>query len=480
MNNCLFLRHFPAPGFAHSEDAIMNHSQSPLRNGLGKRTLRQKSQKITAKRQRFLRTMPWMAACCLTLPACAQSPWSAPGRQAQVQPAQATQTAQLEDSRVANPPRTAAELPVDLVIRGQEPVAGTLVSTSMDGDNGQANLRDFDAGELVAVVGTEHVLAGDMMVFIEPILEKNRGKITPEQEKQLKAKLIRDVLAQYVEIKALYQEFFRDMVGNKAPKEVAEMQAKVTTKAAQIFHDKQIPLMQKKYKVDDLAALERKLHERSMSISALQTQFTERVLSSELERKYVPDKYEFSRAELWAYYQEHAAEWNVTARAKWRELCIRFNKHPRTEAEAMIKDLGNQIYLGGKPFEAVAKQQSEGFTAAEGGVFDWTTPGSLKSAVIDQAVFSLPLRRLSQVIESETGFHIIEVLEREPGYKKSFDVAQAEIREKMSEEKRSKLLEDFHAKVMARTSIWTLWPEDIKNSRALSEALGDVYQAPKQ
>ena len=135
--------------------------------------------------------------------------------------------------------------------------------------------------------------------------------------------------------------------------------------------------------------------------------------------------------------------------------------------------------MGGKPFEAVAKQQSEGFTAAVGGVYDWTTPGSLKSAVIDQAVFSLPLRRLSQVIESETGFHIIEVLEREPGYKKSFDVAQAEIREKMSEEKRSKLLEDFHAKVMARTSIWTLWPEDIKNSRALSEALGDVYQAPK-
>ena len=430
--------------------------------------------------------MTWMVACCLNLPACAQSPWSAPrawsppGRQAQVQPTRATQTAQLSEPHAAYPQLTGSESPAELVIRGQEPVAGTLVSTSANINNEQTNSRDFDAGELVAVVGTEHVLAGDMMVFIEPILEKNRGKITPEQEKQLKAKLIRDVLAQYVEIKALYQEFFRDMVGNKAPKEVAEMQAKVTTKAAQIFHDKQIPLMQKKYKVDDLAALERKLHERSMSISALQTQFTERVLSSELERKYVPEKYEFSRAELWAYYQEHTVEWNVTARAKWRELCVRFSKHSRAEAEAMIKDMGNQILFGGKSFDAVAKQQSEGFTAREGGVFDWTTQGSLKSAAVDQAVFSLRLRRLSQVIESENGFHIIEVLEREPGYKKSFDVAQTEIREKMSEVKRSKLMEDFHAKVMARTSIWTLWPEDIKNSRALSEALGDVYQPPQQ
>ena len=196
-----------------------------------------------------------------------------------------------------------------------------------------------------------------------------------------------------------------------------------------------------KYKVDDLASLERKLQERSMSLATLQTQFTERVLSSELERKYVPDDYEFSRAELLAYYEDHAADWNVTARAKWRELCVRFNKHSREEAEALIKGMGNEVYLGGAPFEAVAKQRSEGFSASDGGLYDWTTQGSLKSKAIDQAVFSLPLRRLSQVIEDDIGFHIIEVLEREPGHKKSFDAAQAEIRKHLSDEKTNQALE---------------------------------------
>ncbi len=246
------------------------------------------------------------------------------------------------------------------------------------------------------------------------------------------------------------------------------MKAKVIMKAAQIFHDKQIPVMMKKYKVDDLSALEGKLQEQSMSIHALKKQFTERVLASELERKYVPEEYEFSRAELWAYCQDHASELDVSPRAKWRELCVRFNKRSWQEAEALIKDLGNQVYLGGKPFDAVAKQQSEGFTAAEGGIFDWTTQGSLKSAAIDEAVFSLPMRRLSQVIESEDGFHIIEVLEREPDFKK-FDAAQADIRKRMSREKRSKLLDVFHAKIIAKTSIWTLWPQDIPNSRSLAE-----------
>lgn len=444
----------------------MNH-QKPVRTD-GQRKCRNQGQETLTKRLSHFLVICW----CAVLPSCAQSPWS--GQQAHLQTNSATQPAQGELRDRPDPTS-----PSDVVVRGQDPVGGTLVSTTKNSSD-RASIREFDAGELVAVVGTEHILAGDMMVFIEPILEKNRGKITPEQEKQLKAKLVRDVLAQYVEVKALYQEFFRDMVGNKPPKEVAEMKAKVTMKATQVFHDKQIPVMLKKYKVDDLAALERKLHERSMSIAALQTQFIEQVLSSELDRKYVPDDFEFSRSELLAYYQEHEAEWNVIARAKWRELSIRFNKHPRGEAESLIKDLGNQVYLGGKPFEAVAKQQSEGFTADNGGLHDWTSQGSLKSAAIDQAVFSLPLRRLSQVIESENGFHIIEVLEREPGYKKSFDMAQPEIRKKLSEEKRNKLRDEFHTKVMDRTSIWTLWPEDIKNSRALSAALGDDFQPPNQ
>ena len=365
----------------------------------------------------------------------------------------------------------------ELIVRGQEPIEAKLTSSSNSGANEALNVREFDAGTLIAVVGTEHILAGDMHVFVEPIIEKNRSKLsTPEQEKQLRANLVRQALSQYVEIKALYQEFFRDMVGNKPPKEVAEMQSLVTTKAAKIFHDKQVPEMLHKYKVDDLASLERKLQERSLSLATLQTQFTERVLSSELERKYVPDNYEFSRAELLAYYEDHAADWNVTARAKWRELCVRFNKHTREEAETLIKVMGNEVYLGGAPFEAVAKQRSEGFSASDGGLYDWTTQGGLKSKAIDQAVFSLPLRRLSQVIEDDIGFHIIEVLEREPGHKKSFDAAQAEIRKRLSDEKRTKLSEEFHEKVMARTSIWTLWPEDIPNSRPLSDALGDVFQ----
>ena len=55
----------------------------------------------------------------------------------------------------------------------------------------------------------------------------------------------------------------------------------------------------------------------------------------------------------------------------------------------------------------------KGPTSHEGGRYDWTTKGSLVSDVIDQAIFSLPVGKLSRILEDEKGFHIVRVIERE-------------------------------------------------------------------
>lgn len=334
----------------------------------------------------------------------------------------------------------------------------------------------FKSGELIAVVGEEHILAGDMAVFVEPIIQENRNRIpSPEDEAKLRAQLTRQVLRQYVEIKAMYQEFFRDMVGTAVPKELDDMKKQVLTRASKIFFEKQVPTMLEKYEVATLRELELKLEEKGLSLMILRGQFLEQVLASELERKHIPEKMEVSRDELLEYYRDPAnqEEWNVAGRAKWRQLTVRFDKHPdRQEAETLIKNMGNEIYLGGKSFEAVAKQSSEGFTAAEGGVYDWTTQASLKSTQLDAAIFSLPVGRLSKVIEDDLGLHIIEVLEREESHTKDFVNAQIEIREILSERKRELRRRELRDKVMARTSVWTRWPEDIPGSRPLSEAIG--------
>ncbi len=345
----------------------------------------------------------------------------------------------------------------------------------------ETEAKAFDAGKLIAVVGTDHILAGDMAVFIEPIIEDNRDKLrSAMDEERLRSQLTRQALGQYIEIKAMHREFFRDMVGTAAPSEIEEMTKKVSTKASKIFFEQQVPTLLKKYDAPDLVSLEEKLREKSMSIHQLRSQFIEQVLSSELERKYVPADFEISRDELLKYYQEHREDWEVPAKARWRELTVRFDKHDgnRAEVDALIKQMGNEIFLGGKSFEAVAKQSSEGFTASEGGEYSWTTKGSLKSKELDEALFSLELGRLSRVITDDVGMHIIEVLERTDATTMEFTEAQTEIRQELSYEKRMTESEKFRRRVMARTPVWSLWPEDLKqrapHARPLSDAIGDI------
>ena len=337
--------------------------------------------------------------------------------------------------------------------------------------------EEFPAGRLIAVVGYEHILAGDMAVFVEPIIQQNIDKIpSPEEEKKIRSQLTRQALRQYVEIKAIYHEFFRDMVGSVSPKEFAETKKKVVTRAGKIFFEKQVPVLMEKYEVHTIAELEQKLVDKSLSLATLRDQFIEQVLASELERKFVPEKFEIDRRDLVDAYQreKNSDRWNVAGRVRWRQLTVRFDKHGTREAAmARIRELGNEVYYG-KAFEAVAKQSSEGYTASDGGNYDWTTQGSLKSKPLDQALFALPLNNLSQIIEDDIGLHIVEVLEREAGHVKDFTEAQAELRESLSEERRRKEILAFRERIMNRTTIWSLWPEDIPGSRPLSEALGEI------
>ena len=150
-------------------------------------------------------------------------------------------------------------------------------------------------------------------------------------------------------------------------------------------------------------------------------------------------------------------------------LSANFSKFPDKEAAAKaIDDMGNQVLFGGAPFGAVAKRQSTGLGAADGGVFEWTTQGSLKSKKIDAAIFENPIRGLSPIIEDTEGYHIVEVLERERAYTQTFAQAQAEIRKTLVQKKISKQRIDFIKKVREETPIWTKWPEDIPGSQDIS------------
>ena len=128
--------------------------------------------------------------------------------------------------------------------------------------------------------------------------------------------------------------------------------------------------------------------------------------------------------------------------------------------------MGNEVWakaqsptrrLRGPVFAEVAKAKSHGFTAADGGVHDWTTLGALKCEELNEALATLELGPDERRHRKRAGFHIVRVLERKEAGRTPFTEAQAKIRETLGSASRKQvLLAAELAEVRKTARVWTI------------------------
>ncbi|MFZ4081134.1 MAG: peptidylprolyl isomerase [Pirellula sp.] len=322
----------------------------------------------------------------------------------------------------------------------------------------------FAASYVIAVVGEERVLVGDLFPA-----EKVTAEMLGNPEFQMH---LRKSLKMSIQQKCLAQHFVNSQAAGKPKKERDDIRSKMMSKTAEIFRTKVLPEQVKKSKLETEAEFIKLLEEQGTSLASMMRAFAEQVWADQALREGVKEKPTVFLDEMQDYYDQHPDQWKRPARAKFRIMSAVFSKYSNREAAYQaIVEMWNQVYFGGAPFEAVAKKLSTGFSADEGGNFDWTRRGALKSSSIDETVFSIPVRALSQVIEDSEGFHVVEVLERQNAYEMTFPQAQGEIKESILKTKKTTLENDYKKKVQELTPIWTRWPQDIPGSRDLSEIL---------
>jgi peptidyl-prolyl cis-trans isomerase D len=97
-----------------------------------------------------------------------------------------------------------------------------------------------------------------------------------------------------------------------------------------------------------------------------------------------------------------------------------------TKAEAKAADLLKQLQ-GGADFAELAKKNSEDTgSAVNGGDLNWVVRGQTVPN-FEKAAFSLAPKQLSDVIKTEYGFHILQVLEKEAGKVLPFEEAKEQL-----------------------------------------------------
>ncbi|MCA9225474.1 MAG: peptidyl-prolyl cis-trans isomerase [Planctomycetales bacterium] len=268
---------------------------------------------------------------------------------------------------------------------------------------------------------------------------------------------MKQMLTGVIENKLLYQEFLRSLPADK----LDEAMVKIRKNLSDEYDKSELPKAMERAKVSTAAELDAKLRKYGSSLAKQKQTLMERQLGRAAVGRSVNTQPEITHTEQLNYYNQHADKYAIPSKARWEQMTVLFDKFPSKQAayEAMAR-MGNEVYLGGAPFAAVAKRSSQASNSEQGGYYDWTSQGSLRSESLDQAVFTLPLNQLSPILEDDRGFHIVRVLERTQASSVPFEEAQEEIKSELKQQKLKTAIESFLEQTRENVYIWTMFDEE--------------------
>jgi ribosomal 30S subunit maturation factor RimM len=302
--------------------------------------------------------------------------------------------------------------------------------------------------ETVARVGCEVILLCDILPqlrrFGYRILNENlkslpkeqRAEVTDEEKNMMLAKCIevnyQEFLKMQIEGSLVYNDFLMNM-----PREQAAVYEK---RLNDDFERKDVPAMIKEFGVKGNVELKKFLEEKLGSSLERERMLATRnkIIQMWVARSVQESDAEATCDELKEYYDKNLEKFTKKERVKWKEMVVLHSKFKsKDEAYKKTNWLMGEI-LRGVEFEGLAKLNSDGLTAPEGGLRDWTKRGDVSSKIIEKIIFEMPANKISNIIETENSFNIIVVTEKEKETVIPFIEAQANIRKKIKSERLQK------------------------------------------
>ncbi len=127
--------------------------------------------------------------------------------------------------------------------------------------------------------------------------------------------------------------------------------------------------------------------------------------------------------QIQAYYNAHRDEYRTPERVHARHILLSITNKPKDEVpkiKAQAEALDKQLKAGADFAELAKKNSQDPGSAQKGGDLGWVSRGQMVKNFED-AVFTLKPNEISDVVTTEYGFHIIQVLEKQPAHLQTLD-----------------------------------------------------------
>lgn len=297
--------------------------------------------------------------------------------------------------------------------------------------------KELEGNRVIATVNGAPIFEAEILERYAEQLSKMRDKIPPEQFRKQTDQLIERDLRAHVE---------RKLLSEATRKALKKDQQKQLDGFVKKQLQEQLEEMKKSMGVTSTAELDRELQKRGTSLSMIEYQFRNRTLAQQYLAGKAKSNQKLSRQDLMAYYHQHLKEYEVKNRVKWQQILI--SRSNETQARAKLRILSDGLAQG-RDFGEMAVELSDGPTAENKGIYDWTTVGSLADEKLEALLFKLPIGEPSDLIESVRNYQMVRVLDRQDAGHTPFDEVQDAIRNKLQEadqqEEIGKLIDDLWA-----------------------------------
>ncbi len=202
------------------------------------------------------------------------------------------------------------------------------------------------------------------------------------------------------------------------------------------------------------SSFEAMLQERKLTLQAWREELKESLIMEKLLEEAVYSRIDISDMEVAAYYKANRKSFDRPAQVRARQIVV------ADEIEGQkVLDLLRQ----GRPFAEVAQEYSLSPDAEDGGDLGFFARGEMPPE-FDDVVFDLPVKRLSDLVKSEYGYHIFLVEQKRKAARLKKREASEEIRKLLEAQKKEEVYLGWLQDIRARAEISVDWAQLEENT----------------
>lgn len=207
------------------------------------------------------------------------------------------------------------------------------------------------------------------------------------------------------------------------------------------------------------------LQEAGISREEFEQRTRENVLVGETLRQIVKTQTHISSEEVKAFYEANRARMKQPEMVRASHILVRVHPEATDDIKKACRtkiNAARSLILAGEKFADIARKVSDDpETSRNGGDLGFFPRGVIERTFgpeLEKAAFSLPTNRVSEVISSPLGFHLLMVTDRRPEKTLTFEEAKPEIERILRAQKSNERIREYTKQLRQKTKIEILLP----------------------